>query len=230
MERAVNGERPAPRSGPTGGPDGSPPAGRRARRALETRRRILDAARDLFVSDGYGATTIQGVADVAGVAVQTVYAVFGNKRVMLAEVLDRAIAGDDRPVAVNDREWMAQVWEAPTAPARLVAYAAAVRQILDRAGDVFAAVTAAASVDPDVVELAATSEARRREGAEAVVASVLEVGALRPGLDRTGAVDLLSLLNGPAVHQHLVRRSGWTPDRYEAWLAGAMVEQLLGRA
>lgn len=64
-----------------------PVPGRRARKALATRHRVLDAAEILFVRDGYAAATIAAIAEKADVAVQTVYAVFGNKRAILAELL-----------------------------------------------------------------------------------------------------------------------------------------------
>ena len=76
--------------------------GRRARKAQQTRRRILDAARARFVADGYTTTTIAGIADDADVAVQTVYAVFGNKRAILAELLRLATVGDDDATALRD--------------------------------------------------------------------------------------------------------------------------------
>jgi AcrR family transcriptional regulator len=201
---------------------------RRQQRARATRRAVLEAARRLFVGEGYGATTIQAIAEEAGVAVQTVYAAFGNKRTILAELLDVSIAGDDDEVVVNAREWMRPVWEAPTAAERLRAYASACRRITAGAGEVFAVVTAAAATDPDVVELAATTEQRRRMGAESVIESVRSVGELRPGLDPDRAVDVLWLLNGPMVFRHLVRQAGWTLDEYESWLAEAMVRELLG--
>lgn len=201
---------------------------RRQRKALATRRAVLAAARTLFAAEGYGATTIQAIADEADVAVQTVYAVFGNKRSILAELLDVSIAGDDAEVVVNARDWMQPVWEAPSAAERLHAYAAAVRRIMESAGDVFAVVAAAATIDPDVVELAQTTEERRRAGATSVVDSVRSVGKLRPGLTRQRAIDVLWLLNSPVVFSHFVRRAGWNPDRYQAWLADAMVHELLG--
>ena len=75
------------------------------------------------------------------------------------------------------------MWEAPTAVERLHAYAAAVRQIMERAGDVFAVVTAAASTDPEIVPLAKTTEQRRRTGAATVIDSICSVADLRPGPD-----------------------------------------------
>ena len=207
-----------------------PTLSRREQKARATRRTVLRAAERLFVADGYGATTIQAIADEADVAVQTVYAIFGNKRSVLAELVDVAIAGDDAEIVVNAREWMRPVWEAPTAADRLRAYAAAVRRIMDGAGDVFAVVDAAATTDPDVVELAETTERRRRTGAASVVEAVRSVGDLRPELTPARATDVLWLLNSPAVYAQLVRRSGWTPEEYETWLADAMVRELLGSA
>ncbi|MGH9135180.1 MAG: TetR/AcrR family transcriptional regulator [Ilumatobacteraceae bacterium] len=199
----------------------------RRERSRRTRRAIVVAATDLFVSDGYGSTTITAIADRAGVSVQTVYASFGTKRAILAEALDQAIAGDDEVIVVNAREWMREVWEAPTGVERLAAYAAAVRRIVTNAGDLYNVVTTAASTDPEVVALASTAEVRRRAGAASVVGSVTEVAALRRGLTTDEAIDVLWTLNSPAVYHLLVRRAGWDLDRYERWLAEAFVRELL---
>ncbi|MDP9441997.1 MAG: TetR/AcrR family transcriptional regulator [Actinomycetota bacterium] len=201
---------------------------RREKKAKATRRAVLEAAKRLFVESGYGATTIQAIADEADVAVQTVYAVFGGKRAILGELLDVSIAGDEAPIVVNAREWMTPVWEAPTAAERLRAYAAAVRRIMDNAGDVFTVVAAAATTDPDAVELAHQTEQRRRTGARSVVDALTSVGPLRSGLTLEEAVDVLWLLNSPALFSHFVRRAGWTSDRYQEWLSNAMVTELLG--
>ncbi len=200
---------------------------RRREKARATRVGVLGAAKRLFTAAGYGATTIQAIADEADVAVQTVYAVFGNKRSILAELIDVSIAGDDAEIVVNAREWMRPVWEAPTAADRLRAYAAAVSRIMDGAGDLFAVLASAATADPDIVELADTAEGRRRAGAASVLDSVRSVGKLRPGLTRERAIDVLWLLNSPVVFAHLVRQAGWTLDQYQSWLGDAMVNELL---
>lgn len=201
---------------------------RREARARRTRQSISTAAGKLFVTEGYGATTIQAIADEADVAVQTVYATFGSKRALLEHLLDISLAGDDAEVAVNDREWMQQVFEAPTATERLTAYAAAVRGINDRVADLMLVLEVAAAVDPDLVSLAHTTEDRRRLGAQSVVKSVTSVGTLRDGLTRRQAIDIVWLLNGPATFRQLVRRAGWTAAAYESWLARALTTELLG--
>jgi AcrR family transcriptional regulator len=201
---------------------------RRDAQARETRAAVLAAARRLFVAHGYGVTTLQQIAEGAGVAVQTVYAAFGTKRRVLEELLDLAIAGDDAPVAVNDRDWMHDVFHGRDARRRLTAYAAAVRRIHAGAGDVFAVLADAAAADPDVAATAVEAERRRRLGAAAVVDAVLAVAALRPGLSRDQAVDLVWTFNSPEVFRLLVRRRGWSLDAYETWLADALGSSLLG--
>lgn len=85
----------------------------RGGRERRTRRRIIAAAAELFLDQGYGATTLDQVAGRAGVAVQTVYFHFGNKATLLKEALDVAAVGDDKPVALLDRPWLQEVTAEP---------------------------------------------------------------------------------------------------------------------
>ncbi|HZU80489.1 MAG TPA: helix-turn-helix domain-containing protein, partial [Acidimicrobiales bacterium] len=51
----------------------------REEQAAATRARIVEAAAELFGADGYGRVTIRRIAEHAGVAPDTVYAIFGSK-------------------------------------------------------------------------------------------------------------------------------------------------------
>jgi AcrR family transcriptional regulator len=203
---------------------------RRDEQARQTRRAVLAAAGRLFTEAGYGATSLQQVADEAGVAVQTIYAAFGNKKALLDGALDVAIAGDDEPVPVNERDWMRVVFEDPDPVARLAAYATAVAGILQRAGALFGVLAAAAHADPDLAHQAATAEERRRVGASSVIAGLAAMGALDPNLDERRATDILWTLNSPELHQRLVRGCGWPLDNYRDWLSQTMATALLNRA
>ncbi|MEZ5226267.1 MAG: helix-turn-helix domain-containing protein [Acidimicrobiales bacterium] len=200
---------------------------RRQARARATRRSILDAAARLFVDAGYGATTLQQIADEAGVAVQTIYATLGSKKAILEEVLDVSIAGDDAPVAVNDRDWMHDVFHHPDPHERLRAYAAAVTAIHQRAGSVFTVIRSAAAADPELAPLAATTEHRRRVGATNIIDALASITPLHPGLSVAEAIDVLWTLNSPEIHRHLVVDSGWAPDRFRTWLADTLIAALL---
>src|SRR6202048_3214175 len=103
---------------PPGPPVPSPSAGGSTRtprrpKAQATRRRILDAARRLFVERGYVATTIEAIAGEAGVAVPTVYLAFGTKRALLVELLDIEDVGDEEAVAVLERPWVDELRRDP---------------------------------------------------------------------------------------------------------------------
>ena len=113
-------------------PDRAPARLSRAEQARATRRRIVAAAAEQFVARGYGATLLDQVADQAGVAVQTVYFHFGNKRTLLKHVMDVAAVGDDEPVPLLERPRVTAIQEEAD-PHRIIAlWLANGRQILDR--------------------------------------------------------------------------------------------------
>src|SRR5690349_23235714 len=112
----------------------------RAARTRATRRRIVDAAAELFVGQGYAATTLEQIAARAGVAVQTVYFHFGNKRTVLKDAVDVAAVGDDEPVALLDRPWQDELRAEPD-PRRVVAlWVANGQAIYARIGPIMAVV------------------------------------------------------------------------------------------
>src|SRR3954468_19608326 len=75
----------------------------RAQQADVTRRAVLDAARELFIGQGYGATTVDQIAALAGVSKPTVFTAVGNRQTVLSAVRDVAMAGDDDDIAVEQR-------------------------------------------------------------------------------------------------------------------------------
>jgi len=52
-------------------------------------------------------------------------------------------------------------------------------------------------------------------------------GALRPGLRERDAADLIHALMSPELYRLLVVDRGWTPQRYQQWLATTLADQLL---
>src|SRR5687768_16130378 len=106
-------------SGPVKRPKKADSRPTRAEQARATRRRIIAAAAEQFMAHGYGATRLDQVAERAGVAVQTVFFHFGNKRTLLKEALDVAAVGDDEPVALLERPWIEQIQQ-ETDPRRII--------------------------------------------------------------------------------------------------------------
>jgi AcrR family transcriptional regulator len=133
-------------------PDVKPPS-KRTERAQQTRRRIVEAAHDLFVEQGYGLTLMPEIASRAGVAVQTLYFTFGNKRSLLKEVVDVVIAGDFEPIATMDRPWFQASLAADTADEMLHAHVQGTCRVLDRVASIYQVLDAASAADPDIANL-----------------------------------------------------------------------------
>ncbi len=193
----------------------------RQRQAADTRRRIAEAARQLYVTKGYAGTTIQEIADTAGVAPQTVYAAFGSKRGILAEIVDRAAFGPTYEEAVA----LAQEARQPAARLRLVARIA--RTIADSLRAEIDLLRSAGVVAPELAELAREREARRYDVQSGNVNHLVGAGALRPGLDPASARDTLWAFTSQELYRLLVLERGWQSERYERWLAALLISTLL---
>ena len=204
---------------------------RREEQARATRTAIRHAAHDLFLAEGYAATTITAIADAAGVAPQTVYSQFGSKAALAKDLLDVSIVGDEDPVPVAERPWFRRVHEEGlTGHERLRRYAEAVRRIYVGAGSAFEIIRRGADSDTDLAELWGANRAARRQVVTDILDAALTAGELRSGLDHQRAVDLLWVLHGPELFRQLTVDCGWDPDTYEGWLADTMCEQILAPA
>jgi AcrR family transcriptional regulator len=184
----------------------------------------LEAAQRLFASNGYGATSIRAIAEEAGVAVQTVYAVFGNKRQLVIELIEIAVKGDDEPLAVTERTDAQAIRAEPSARRRAEMDAALSRKITERLLPVFKIASDAAAVDPDFAKLNRAMIARRRAEIAKVATLLAGDDGLRVSLNDAAAS--LFVLYSPHVATMLTEDVGWSFDRYEKWLADA-IERLV---
>ena len=189
---------------------------KREAQARETRRTVLDAAHELFVTTGYAATTIQAIAEHGGVAVQTVYAVFGNKRELLRQLIESTITGDDDPRSINERPEAQAMAAEPDAQRRAELDAAMSREIAVRVAPIVRVASEAAASDPELAEMMDAVKATRRQ--EMVAAAKTLAGPGEPRIDRDAAATLY-VLYSPAVADMLMGDYGWSPKRYEKWLA-----------
>jgi AcrR family transcriptional regulator len=136
---------------------------RRRAQAQQTRQSIVDAALQLFVANGYAATTIQGVAQAAGVAAPTVYAVFGNKRELLRQVIESAIVDDVDPLSITERPESAAIAAEPDPRRRAERDAALSRSIVERLAPIVRIAQEAAASDPELGAMMTTLKAARRQ-------------------------------------------------------------------
>ncbi|MFI6290394.1 TetR/AcrR family transcriptional regulator [Nonomuraea sp. NPDC050790] len=199
---------------------------KRAERSRRTREKVVAAARELFVAQGYGATSLQEVADRAGVAVQTVYFVFGNKRTLFKDVVDASIAGDTEPVATMDREWFRAACAEPTAAGQLRAHVQGTREILGRVAPIMPLIAAAAATDPEIAAQWPDGPDPRYTVQYAAAEALAGKPDARPGLTAGMAADLLYGLLSPELYLIFVRDRDWSPDAWEAWARTTLTSQL----
>jgi AcrR family transcriptional regulator len=201
---------------------------RRREQAAETRRKILDAAERLFAQHGYAATSMPAIADQAGVALKTVYLACGTKAGVLHALWDVRLGGDDQPIPVTGRPWYRQLLRADDPHQLLRTAAHQSRVVKERAGDVMLIVRHAAATEPALADLWDRIETEFRTVLGGIAQRLDALGSLAPGIDTAAATDLLWTLNHPDTWHLLVRRCGWTADRYERWVGETLSTQLLG--
>lgn len=199
---------------------------KRAERSRRTREKIVEAARELFLAQGYGATSLQEVADRAGVAVQTVYFVFGNKRTLFKDVVDASIAGDTEPVATMDREWFRAACAAPTAAGQLRAHVRGTREILGRVAPIMPLIAAAAATDPQIAAQWPEGPDPRYTVQHAAAQALAGKPDVRPGVSVVMAADLLFGLLSPQLYLLFVQDRGWSPQSWEEWALATLTAQL----
>jgi AcrR family transcriptional regulator len=199
--------------------------GGRQRDAAERRARIIDAAHARFLTDGYGATSIDQIARDAGTSAQTVYAAFGNKAGLLRRVVDVAIAGDHEDIPIIGRPEPQAVFTAPDVQERLRLATEVAVTVHARSAHLIALTQSLAGSDPAVQQLADDLDKQVRTDTERFLGAA--EGSLREDLPMSHLVDITLLIVGPSSWHRLVNECGWSHDQWRAWALEAMQELVL---
>ena len=197
----------------------------RQERAALTRSRMLGAAYDLFCEQGFRATTMDSIAERAGVAVQTMYFTFHTKDALLQEVHDRTVLDDD-PLPPPQQAWhIAAMAESDgrRALAQIIKGVLAIQARMAPLIPVLHAVSADAAG-----EVFRRGERLRREGYEQLTDALAAKTPLRPGLTRARATDLLFVILGPELYRSLVLECGWSQADWQAWATSTLTRDLFG--
>lgn len=203
-------------------------ARRRRERAMEeraeTRRRVIDAARELFLERGYVAATMADIAREAGVALQSVYTVGQSKADLLHLVTDVAVAGDSQEIMLVDRPVYAGIAAEPDPVRQVERLAGLIATTMERLAPVWVTYREAAAVDPKAAGNLLAAHRRRHETFRALVRMVPEEH-LRHGHDcsadtawAVGSIDVFLLLRTIL---------GWDRTQYAEWLRDILVSQLV---
>lgn len=197
----------------------------RREQAARTRRRILDAADELFATDGYARTTIQQIAARAGVVSETVYTVFGSKGRVLTAILDlRLTASADVSSALELPEATAIRDETDQAKqiALFVRFSVITQERIER---VYGILRSAAAVDEEMSSIYAEMQTYRARNAKTIAAWIAKNGGLRVTRERAG--EIMWGLAAPELAAMLKQQHGWSTNQYAAWLKDTLVRTLL---
>ena len=198
----------------------------REQQAARTRDRILDAAESAFLEHGFAGTRIEDVAARSGAAVPTVYKRFTNKPNLFADVLHRAMTGDDPDQPIAAQAWFVEQLDEPDADRQLELVARNARRLYERSGRLLEVLRAAAHVDGDLAVVWGEIDADRLARSRRTARSLLGKAAHRARLGREEtAVTLLTLTAAEVFTTH--RATGRTAAQYERWLAHVLRAALL---
>ncbi|NJN82269.1 MAG: TetR/AcrR family transcriptional regulator [Caldilineaceae bacterium] len=200
---------------------------RRKAQARETRLRIVEAARKLFAERGYTGATIEAIAQESEVAPETIYAVFGNKRAILARLIDISVGGDDEPIPLLERPGPQAVLQEQDPRQQLHRFAQDISAILERVAPIFETMRPAAKIEPDIDDLLQNLLRERLRNMEIFVQHLSEHGPLREGLTETQAAETVWALSSPELFQLLTVARKWTREQYSQWLADTLIRLLL---
>jgi AcrR family transcriptional regulator len=201
---------------------------RRDEQARETRLRIIRAARELFVTNGYGRTTLAEIAREAAVSVETVYAVFGNKATLLRQTWYVDFRGDEEDVPLFERAEMQAILDEPNLVARIRRHAAFITATNRRIGPLTAALEGAAASEPAAAEMLAEFSKRRLDAAIKYAKAAEATGRL--GVSQAECRDVLFATMDGTLWRRLVVERGWSDERYADWLGSLWIAQLVSPA
>jgi len=198
---------------------------RRREQARETREAIIEAARHLFLHEGFGSTTINAIATEVGVSVDTIYKGFGGKTGLVRAICEVALAGTGT-VHAEDRS---DALHGPDAdPHDIIrGWGALTTEVAPRIAPILLLVRDAATTDPDMADLKTEIDLQRLERMTGNAHRLAVGGHLRSGIEEGAAGEILWTYSSPEFYELLVLVRGWTLERYGAFIADALIAALL---
>jgi AcrR family transcriptional regulator len=198
---------------------------RRQAQASETRAAIVRAARDLFLSQGYGRTTIADVARDAGVSVETIYGAFGNKATLLHKAWDITVGGDDEEIVFHERPEVMAIRSEPDLAKRLRLHAALSTATAQRIAPFQLMVQAAAGAEPAAAAMLEEMGRQRLAGITVMAGEAAKTGQL--SVSEEECRDVIWSMTDWTLWHRLVNERGWTNERFATWLGELWVERLV---
>lgn len=200
---------------------------RRQALAEATKIQIAEAARRLFFKRGYAGTTIEEIANEAGVSKESVYGIFGTKQSILAFLLDVAVGGKELPLPVIQQPAPQAIMQDRDQRRQIDRIAQVCGEILSRAAPVYEIMRTAATTEPEIQKRVRHVHKERLENMTAFFRHVAANGPLREGLDEKRVGEIVWALTSPELFSLLTTELGWSREKYAEWLADILIRVLL---
>ncbi len=182
--------------------------------AADTRLAVIAAATRLFTEGGWE-TSVRDIAREAGVAVETVYKAVGSKRELLKVAIDVGLVGDDEPIALAERAQFVALGEGGRRT-RFERVAALITDQYARVAALHRALDQGAESDAELAELQRVVHHQQNLTVAEGLSLVL---GRRPEPELVSGVQAVS---SPEVYLHLIRKTGWSSEQYQQWLAQSL--------
>jgi AcrR family transcriptional regulator len=199
----------------------------RDEQARRTRRAIVTAAHDLFLAQGYAATTIDGIAEAAHVSRRTVFNSVGGKVALLKLALDWAIVGDDEPIALADRPAIKAILAESDPRKALMLWVKTATDVAARTSPLSEVLVAAADIDPAAAHLLAEASGNRMLGATLFIRYLASLDGLALGMTEQRAAELCWALTAGQLYRLLVGQRSWSTADFNRWLSDSLAAALL---
>ena len=187
-----------------------------------TEAQLVAAAAELFLSQGYQATTLAAVTRRAGLAPRTVYLRFGSKATLFGRVVDQALAGDVGSQRVRDQPALREALSAPTLDARIRAFADYCVGIAERAGALFKVAQQAEGIEPDLAMAFQSGRIETLHLCTTFWKRARTDGLLDATLDLDPLTALTDILVCADTTVHLRRTSSWNASEHHALITGTL--------
>jgi AcrR family transcriptional regulator len=197
----------------------------RDEQAARTRARILDAAAELFLAHGYARTTVQGIADAAGVARDTVHAAFGSKSRVLTALIDTRLVPDGGVANVTESAEAQAIKGEEDPHEQIRLFAVWIAKLSTRLRPVFEIMRTASAVEPEMAAVFAEMDRYRLKNMHVYARWFAARGPLRVTTKRAG--ETLWAVSSPDVARMLCDELGWSEAEHARWLADALTRSLL---
>ena len=200
---------------------------RRKARALETQDQILQAARGLFIDRGYLGTTMDSIAQMAGVAPETVYSIFGNKRAILSRIVDISVVGDSDPIPLLVRSQIREVEFEKDQKRQIEMFAGRIQIIMSSVAPMFEVMRSAAKTEPEIADMLKKYLDGRMQGMGYFIDCLLANGPLNEWLGKQTAIETTWALTSAEIYSLLTGDQGWSDEEYTHWLSATLTRLLL---